>query len=166
MDSNFNRVWERVRAAKNEGPLQPERLSLNKPAPLNVKSVLEGFIENEVSDSGYYFALASRTAQQNAKRVFTQLANDEKRHARQLQTAYFLLTGNSYAAKKPAKTPPRSILEALRQRYSAENEGAAEYIKAAERTENPELKQLFLELAKDEKRHAAEIKGLVENSMR
>lgn len=165
MDSNFNRVWERVRAARSERLMQPERPYTGKAAPLNMKSALEGFIENEVSDSGYYSALASKTTQLKARRLFMRLSAEEKNHARQLQTAYFLLSGNSYAVKRPAKTPPRSMLEALRQRYSAENEGAAAYLSAAERTDNSELKQFFSELARDEKRHAAEIKRLVESSM-
>ena len=75
------------------------------------------------------------------------------------------LAATAYAVKRPAKNSAPFHLEALRQRYSAENEGAAAYFSAAERTDNSELKQFFSELAKDEKRHAAEIKRLVESSM-
>jgi rubrerythrin len=166
MDSNFISVWERVRAANHEDGKKPLSPAAEKQAPVNIKSMLENFIEDEAKDSGFYEALAAKTTQPNIKRVFMQLAKAEKQHALKLQTACFLLTGNSCAVKKPPSEAPRSMLEALRLRYSKENEGSQAYSRAAEQTDKPELKQLFSELAAEEKKHGAEIKRLVEYSLR
>ncbi len=180
MEDKFNEIWSRV-VRSNQGEnigadLSPEYMNTQKQQnagayarpDFDLKRTLEDFIEDEVSDSAYYAALAGKTSQSAARAVFNRLSADERRHSRQLQTAYFLLTGNSYTPRRPAPLPPRSMLEALRQRYAAEISGAKAYADAALRlrdTDEPELRDMLIAFAADEKRHASEIKRLVESSL-
>ncbi len=156
MQDNFSEIWSRVTAAN--------RAEAGPPA-FDDRAALSEFIEDETSDSAYYSMLASRASLPEARRLFNRLSADERRHARLLQTAYFLLTGDTYAPKKPAPEPPRSMLEALRLRYAAETQGARAYAEAASKTGDPDLRELFTALSADEKRHAADIKRLAESLM-
>ncbi len=191
MADNFNEVWSRVVASGGGGGMDAllgsgglfhdfsssqnggSAVSSYGPpesrAPeADLKKILENFIEDESSDSAYYAALAARTASRSARTALDRLSAEERRHARRLQTALFLLAGNSHVPKRPAPTPPRSTLEALRQRYAAESRGAGAYAAAAEQFAGEaggDLRELFLALADDERRHAREIKRLVEEGL-
>lgn len=145
---DFESVWQRV---------------TNDSKSHDVKTMLEGFITNEAADAAFYSALAVRIASQSARRRFTALSRDENGHAKRLQSAYFLLTGNSFVPKYPRPNPPRSLLEALRLRYIAERNGAAKYDEAAARVSDGDIGKLFRQLAEDERRHAGEIKALVDS---
>ncbi len=195
MEDKFNEIWSRV-VRSNQGENMnlspeymniqnprmddlniPEYVSINNPPVrnnessvnnINIQSTLEDFIENEATAMQYYAALAGKTTQSAARAVFNRLSADERRHSRQLQTAYFLLTGNSYTPRRPAPVLPRSMLEALRERYAAEINAAKAYTDAAMLigdTDEPGLRNMFIAFAADERRHANEIKRLVENTL-
>ena len=52
--------------------------------------------------------------------------------------------------------------EALQLAQKIENDGIKFYLKAAEIVENPEIKKVFKELAKEEEKHVALFKGMLE----
>ena len=188
----IQRVWKRVMEGR-EGPipeesqprgsLQGEQAApelLPSPAPrqqrdfpqgvvflgedsLDMAPLLQEMIRHELSDMRSYQALA-RAAGGSQARVFQGLANEEKTHAKRLSAAYFLISGVRYwpdGGKGPA---PTSYLGALRQRFGEEQMGMSGYLAGAEATHDPCLRQLFLDLAKEEWEHACKIRGLVEQA--
>lgn len=145
---NFNSVWSRVTGAS---------AACAEPA-----SLLERFSANEVYDAAYYSALASKTRSFTARKLFCALSADENSHVRRLRPAYFLLTGQSLAPAAPGVSLPPSLLDAVRIRHGEELSAAAEYDRAADTWPDRDAARLFAELAADERRHAAELKRLLE----
>ena len=123
---------------------------------------LQAFIEDELGDHRTYTALSRRTAGQ-ASRTFASMAADEKRHAKRLSAAYFLISGVRYwpADRAPVRLEG-TYLSTLRSRFLGEQKGEAEYRAAAGRTEDPCLRELYLELAEDENAHGWMLRGMLE----
>ena len=123
---------------------------------------LQGFIENELADWKLYQALARR-AGGSSSRVLSAIAADERRHAKRLSTAYFLISGVRYWPVERAATPVRGTFAGmLRQRFGDEQRGTAAYQAAAEETADSCLRELYMELAGDEDAHAWLIRGILE----
>lgn len=130
---------------------------------LEMVPLLQAFIRHELEDMRTYQALAKRTGGPQA-RVLQALAQEEKAHARQLSAACFLISGARFWPEGGKAALPASYLGALRQRFGEEQKGMAAYLAGAEGTEDPCLRQLFLELAREEWDHACKIRTLVENA--
>ncbi|NCB64049.1 MAG: ferritin-like domain-containing protein [Clostridia bacterium] len=124
---------------------------------------LQSFIAHELQDCRCYMALARRSSG-NVRQTLMGLAQDEKRHAKRLSTAYFLISGVEYWPDQPGgmvnTTGP--LPACLRARFAEEQKGEAAYHAAAERTCDPCLKELYLELANDENAHSWVLRGLLE----
>lgn len=125
--------------------------------------LLQEMIRRELADVREYQALARRVGG-NQARAFQALASEEKRHAKRLSAAYFLISGVRYWPDGEKITPPTSYLGALRRRFGMEQEGMAAYLAGAEATADPCLRQLFLDHAKEEWDHACRIRSMVENA--
>jgi len=125
--------------------------------------LLQEMIRHELRDWKEYQMLARRVGGAQA-RVFQGLANEEKRHAKALSAACFLISGVRYWPEGEGCTPPASYLGALRRRFGMEQEGMTGYLTAAEGTADPCLKQLFLDCAREEWDHACRIRSMVENA--
>lgn len=126
--------------------------------------LLQEFIAYERNDEQTYRLLARR-AGGGGGRTLAAIAADEARHARRLGAAYFLISGVRFRPEGAACLPPEgTYLSALRDRFLAEQRGAALYRTAAGRTDDPCLKELFTELAEDETAHARLIRGLLEQA--
>lgn len=123
--------------------------------------LLQAMIAQELRDARFYQAL-SRRAGGNAARLFAAMASDEWRHAKRLSAAYFLISGVRYWPEPHEKVNLGSYLNALRQRFIAEQNGAAAYRAAAEECRDACLRELFLEHALDEGNHANQIRLVVE----
>ena len=123
--------------------------------------LLQEMIRREISDWKEYQLLARRTGGAPA-RVFLAMASDEKRHAKRLSAAYFLISGVRYWPEGENAAPPTAYLGALRRRFGVEQESMAAYLAGAEATSDPCLRQLFLEHAREEWDHACKIRNLVE----
>lgn len=124
--------------------------------------LLQGFIAHERAD-GQTYRLLARRAGGGAGRTLAAMAADEARHARRLTAAYFLISGVRFTpGAGAALSPERTYPGALRERFSAERQGAERYRTAASRTDDPCLKELFLELGADEEAHARLILDLLE----
>jgi rubrerythrin len=184
----IQRVWKRVMEGREEealphGSLQAEEGEMGVlPAPmpqsksdfptgavflgegsLDMAPLLQEMIRHELEDVRAYQAIAKRVGGTQA-RVFQALAQEEKTHAKRLSAAYFLISGVRYWPEGGKTTPPTSYLGALRQRFGEEQAGMAAYLAGAEATSDPCLRQLFLDLAREEWEHACKIRTLVENA--
>ena len=130
---------------------------------LDLAPLLQEFIRHELEDLRAYQTLARRTGGPQA-RVFQQLASQEKDHAKRLSAAYFLIAGVRYWPEGGKADLPGSYLGALRHRFGEEQKGMMAYLAGAEAAEDPCLRQLFLELAREEWDHACKIRTLVEQA--
>ena len=132
---------------------------------MEVLSVLEGFIEEELADHRHYAAFV-RQAPSAARPVLRQLGADEAEHARRLMAAYYLITGKCY---QPHVSCDRVYIgpycPALRERYHEEACGGLNYLRAAEGTTDPCLQKLLKELSQAEYRHAEQVMGLLEKAL-
>ena len=124
-------------------------------------SLLQDFISQELLDWRAYQSLAKRAGAQ-AARIISSIAADERRHAKRLSTAYFLISAVRFWPDRGATLTTGTYLGTLRQRFSQEQRGQSAYLSAAEDCTDPCLRELFLELAADEAAHARLIRGILE----
>lgn len=174
----FPEIWDRVTANAEPRITAAPRSGADRPTPPisfggNNSSIappivdddeddLRDFIKDELSDCRCYRELACRC--RPFANTFRQLAADEARHAKQLRTAYFILTGESFS-HEPESCACRSLSEMLRKRYLAEMHGAEAYQKASENADGDRLRELFLCLSHDEARHACIISDIIGKMM-
>lgn len=124
--------------------------------------LLREMIDGEMEDWRTYQALARR-AGGSGTRMLSTMAADERRHARRLSTAYFLITGERYQPPNMAGSRPHmDLMTGLREQFIHEQRGAAAYQGAAQETGDPCLRQLYQELAQEEMAHARMIRSLLE----
>lgn len=125
-------------------------------------SLLQDFISSELLDWRAYQSLSKRAGVQ-ASRILSSIAADERRHAKRLSAAYFLISAVRFWPDWGPVPTTGTYLGALRQRFAQEQRGQATYLSAAEDCTDPCLQELFLELAADEAAHAQLIRGILEN---
>ena len=119
------------------------------------------FIRQEAASAAMYTLLAIKTRGGPAEAVFKRAAQDERRHEKLLQTEYFLLEGDTYPAAKEEPSAPY-LLEAVRRQYIDEKRAAEAYEAAAKASSDGRAAAMYRELARDERRHAAAMRALVE----
>lgn len=124
---------------------------------------LQQFVDRTLADWRSYQAL-SRRAQGNSGRILSAIAADQRRHAKRLSTAYFLISGVRYwPAERPAGPASRTpFAAALRERFMAEQRSAAAYQAAAAETADSCLQQLYEELSGEADAHAWLLRGILE----
>ena len=110
--------------------------------------VLQGFLREELGDAQVYAYLSSCTPRREMARAFRALSEDEKRHARDLAAAIYLITGTL-----------------LRSRYHAEACAVYNYARAGEETLDLCLSKLFAAMSEDEYRHAELLMKLLGRKM-
>lgn len=187
----FKRVWQRVMPEDLEGcPIEvsaetgmvPSCMDFNTPVPavksglkppsdggiccLGAASVvhagqLQAFLALELEDHSFYQALAGR-AGMSAAAVLRGIAAEERRHAKKLSAALFLISGVRCWPDRPPTFRISEYLGALRRRFGEELKGADTYRRAAEETNDSCLRDLYLELSDDEARHAQLIRAVIE----
>ena len=149
METEFQRVWNRIKAA----------------GTFDEVTVLNNLICNELQDAVAYSRLSQRTGTTRTRKRLSDLAADERRHAKRLQSAaYMLFGGNTMPSLQLQKEKERG-LEALRRRYARELEGIAAYKSAAEATAYGTLKKLYSALYAEEEKHAAVLCSLIEEML-
>lgn len=125
-------------------------------------ALLQSFIDREIASWKRYTLLARR-APGSGGRVLATMAADERRHAKRLSTAYFLISGIRYwPADRPAPSLAGTYPAALRTCFCAEQKAEAAYRTAAEETADAALRELYQELAGDENAHTWLLRGLAE----
>ena len=123
---------------------------------------LQQYIDHELADWRTY-QLLSRRATGTGGKVLSTMAADERRHAKRLSTAYFLISGVRYwPVERPAAALACAFPAALRERFAEEQRGELSYLAAAEEPGDPCLRELYLELAGDENAHAWLLRGILE----
>lgn len=124
--------------------------------------LLREMIDGETEDWRTYQALARR-AGSGATRQLSTMAADERRHAKRLSAAYFLITGERYQPQNTTGSRPAvDLMTGLREQFIQEQRGAAAYQGAAQETGDPCLRQLYQEIAREEQGHARMIRSLLE----
>lgn len=123
---------------------------------------LQEYIDREIADWRAYQSMARR-ASGSGSRVLSTIAADERRHAKRLSTAYFLISGVRYWPAERITAPSFSHLpNMLRTHFAEEQRGEASYLASAAETADPCLRELYLELAGDENSHAWLLRGILE----
>ncbi len=123
---------------------------------------LDDMIRDELSDRDAYFALARRVRPIEAQ-TLRAIAREEATHARKLSTVWFVRSGAkpSHSAQSPSAS--RSVTDVLREHIQKEQAGAEQYARAAEL--DPACRELFTQLALDERRHAKLLMAMLEARM-
>ncbi len=147
----FEEVWRRVTGETEKEP--------------DEAACLRGYMDDERADSAYYAAMAARCRGVREKRLFSRLSAEEAGHLRRLQTAYFMLAGDTYVPRS-GRVRIDSMLDALRARHAGETALAETYSRAALSAKNVKLKKLYSSLAADELRHASLLEDVIKNAMR
>ena len=131
------------------------------PASAAYGGALQRFIEGELQDAVTYAALARRGRHRAAAR-FAALADQERRHAKRLSAAYFLITGRRYRPCCSAPSLPADLCLALRDQFQWERRWAFCADQGAQAAQDPCLKELYQELAREGTCHAGAIRSLLE----
>ena len=125
-------------------------------------ALLQEYICHELADWRTYQALARR-ATGTAARSLSSMAADERRHARRLSAAFFLISGVRFLPEtQPISRPICGLMGSLRERFWEEQHGAAAYLASAEEAADPCLAALYRELAAEEGAHADLLRAMVE----
>lgn len=110
--------------------------------------VLEGFIEEELAQRRCYMGLAARLCNGGAARLLRTLAQEKLEAARELKTAYFLITGACYENIVSIDHMRwNSLADALRSCYHQEVCNGFNYQRAADETVDQCLQKLLGRLA-------------------
>ena len=150
MDPSFNEVWKRINAVQ----------------PANEVNQLLEFLSEEHESAKEYRRLASCTGSVRAKKLFLSLSEEEKEHAKRLQTAAYMLKGvESAAGKNPPTAGCGRMLDAIRKQFNRERKCADAYAEAAAGIRNDQLRRLYSELAMREKEHCATLWELIRAMM-
>ncbi len=153
MGADFEEVWRRVTGAQGQeahsGTGEAERL--------------ERFIREEAGTAERYARL-TKACSGAVQKLYRDLAAEEREHLHSLQTALYLLRGDSKSCPQEPKQEggSRAGLRELRERYAAERTSAAAYASAAAETRDSSLRRLYDKLAKAEEKHAERIWSLAQ----
>ena len=147
--TGFDDVWKRVTG----GQTPPQE------AVYSEESTLSDLIHSEVCAARYAAALA-RMFQGDSRAVLQRHAADAKRHARRLRAEYFIRTGVTLGPADNCQGVSGK-LASLRTALLQADERTTQYEQAAERTDSPELRQVYQTFAADARRHTQETRALL-----
>ena len=144
---------------------EPNPCCMGSEASVSVE-VLQGFLREELGDAQVYAYLSSCMPRREMARAFRALSEDEKRHARDLAAAIYLITGKAYCPRVCVEQPDTCDLCALlRSLYHAEACAGYNYARAGEETLDLCLSKLFAAMSEDEYRHAELLMKLLGRKM-
>lgn len=135
-------------------------------AALDSVDVLQGFVREELADRRSSLLLARRAPSERVRRLLSAIASDDGQHARRLNAAVFLITGECYTPS--VCYPPQQSMRfcaALRRRYHEEACGGFNYRRAAQEALDPCLQQLLFEFSEEKYRHARLLLDLLAASL-
>ncbi len=150
-------------------PMVPmEKLPAKKEAPALKAAVspvsgelLQDMISAELSSARTYCTMARRAGGQAAQ-VFLTISATERRHAKRLSAAYFLLAGVRFWPEGLPGDRENTLWGGIRRRFLSAQKAEAAYRKLGMEAEDPSFKELFFDLAQDEACHAALLRKLLE----
>ena len=106
--------------------------------------------------------LARRGGNACARNALRSLADDHRYALRRLSAAYFLITGRRYRPCCSAPALPADLCLALREQFQWERRWAFCADQGAQAAQDPCLKELYQELAREGACHAGAIRSLLE----
>lgn len=130
----------------------------------SINEILEFAIGEEQAAVDFYLLLAAQSKNQHTKKVFTDYAEEEMRHKANLinirDTGSFIMTDEDVRDLRIAEylvdvkpSGNMSYQEALILAMKKEKAAFRMYMALSERTEVPEIKTLFHNLAQEESKH-------------
>ena len=160
-NEKFAAVWSRVM------PNQPEEEPAPPAATLTQEdkaALLRALINGKAQNLACYTLLAKRYRGKSPGKLFGGFARDEAAHLRNLQTAHYLLTGDTCV---PQAEPVRiaSVLSVLRLCYLRERDGEKTFILASLQDDEPKRTQLYTRIADEAARHALLLETFMEKSL-
>lgn len=181
----YDRIWRKVspeldpypevRAAQPDVTMEPRPSTLPDAASGDCcmgtaaqteLDAIRGFLRDELADAQTYRYLATAAPTPEGRRLMRRLAADETGHAKTLQSAHFLITGETYPITVVLPPQPRLLWrDRLRGRWHEEACGGVHYARAAEETADVCLKKIFEQLSADEYRHAEWLLRLIEKTL-
>lgn len=140
---------------------EPEALCLGQ-GSARYAPMLQEMVDGEAEEGRLYQTLARRATGSGA-RMLGSLAADQRRHVRQLSTAYFLITGERCQPQgQGGSRPTPDLMSGLREQFIQTQREAAAYQGAAAENSDPCLRQMFRELAQEKGMHTRMIRSLLE----
>lgn len=131
-------------------------------AAMESVAVLEGFVEEELAGRRCCLSLARRVCNQSAVRLLRRIASEKQAAARELATAYYLITGSCYVPSAAVdQTRWGGLTQALRSCYHQEACNGFNYQRAADETTDPCLQKLLNRLGEQSYRRAEDVMGLL-----
>lgn len=136
-----------------------------KPLQTTIEEVLREAIESEVASRIYYLKLSERAKDEAARSKLVELAERQVTHRLKLERRYRELVGEPPPkfADPPVEIPAElrniDLARGLRIALEHERESESNFRFLAERTTDPDLLRLFLEMAEMEWKHKAEIQA-------
>ena len=130
-------------------------------------NVVLGFMEEAASDAWDYAALVRWTRDSGTARALRSLAAREQEHLRQLQAAYYLITGQCAQGQiqQGARRRPENFCAALRQAYHRAACAGFNYMRAADEAEDMCLQKLFQTMGEEEMDTAGALMALLSRMM-
>ena len=166
----YDRIWQRVAPELDPYP-QARRAAEaekreNTPARQGQKdNALKDILTQERILYRIYLRCCRCTGDLFARRVMQKLAQEALHRARQMMSAYYILTG-SCPPKPPAGEEEKPAwCECLRQLYQREMQGAERCRTAAGQEKESHLRECYEDLAREKGERAAELLSLLERSM-
>lgn len=138
MEVNFEEVWNRVKGTEQKDELQQ----------------LYDFAAEEHMAAADYSRLADCTGSLRAKKLFRELAAEEREHEKQLRACLYLRKGKE-TDQRPKTVSKRGgmLLRELRRLYDNEQKSADAYSAAAKNLGDDQLRILYAQLAEREREH-------------
>ncbi|MBP1736494.1 MAG: hypothetical protein H6Q60_375 [Oscillospiraceae bacterium] len=125
-------------------------------------SQMQNFILRALQSWRCYQLLSHRSSS-GPKKLFSSLAAQRKQQAKQISTAYFLITGVTYFPAERITAPAfSSYLGMLRSCFISEQRDASDYIAAAEEVTDPWLRELYVNLSQESTEIAGDIRRALE----
>lgn len=154
---NLRRVLERVSPTPESDP-EP------KPPRPNPAAYLRKFIDRASAAGGLYELLALKTRDATREKILRELARDERRNERRFQAEHFFLTGDTWVSPSRRPSAPY-LLRTLRESCIAELGNAEALESAANELPSSALRDMLLDAAVTERRHADLLRTLIEKSL-
>ena len=154
--AGFGQLWQRVSCAGESA--EPGR-GADTYSP---EDTLLALIHDEICTGAYVSALA-RMFQGDGRALLQRHAAEARRHLRRLRAEHFIITGVEGGAHQDCRSLS-GRLPALRAVLLQAADMAERYAAAAERTDCPELREVFSAFAADERRRARETRSLLIDS--
>jgi rubrerythrin len=143
--------------------------------PEEYRTIISDAINREVESYTFYQKVSDRVADANLKKLFGELAGDEKAHREYLQKLLSReITSLGFSSTKdykvgdsiptPPLTPDMKPVDGLVVAIKKELEAMQMYTQLANNTDDPETEKLFTELAAMERGHKARLEDIYVNT--